>query len=59
VIDCCDPGTTFTPAREGAHFHRGLGIHGEAEDVVCSIRRLIDLVYLGEDRVSFWDFFCG
>jgi hypothetical protein len=30
VIDCCDQGTTFAPAREGTNFDGSFGIHGDA-----------------------------
>jgi len=30
VIDGCDQGTTFAPAREGANFDGGFGIQGDA-----------------------------
>ena len=46
-------------AAEWANFDCRFGIHGDTQDVVCCISSLIDLVHLGEDGVSFGDFFCG
>jgi hypothetical protein len=37
----------------------GFGIHGEAQDVVRCISRLIDLVPLGTEGVRCGDFFGG
>src|SRR5712691_1237896 len=49
VIGRRDEGAAFAPAREGAHFDGGFGVHRDPQDVVRRIGGLIDLVHLDED----------
>ena len=59
VIGRRDQGATFAPTRAGANFDGGLGIYGDASDVVRGICSLIELHPLVEDGVGCWHFFCG
>ena len=57
VVSGMDLHAVFPAAGEGANFDGRFGIHGDAQDIVRGISRLIDLVHLREDGVRFGDFF--
>jgi hypothetical protein len=59
VVGSFDVEATLPAPGEGANFDSRFGIHRDAQDVVCRISGVIDLGYLREDGVGFWDFFCG
>jgi hypothetical protein len=50
---------TLSPTGEGADFDDGFGVHRDPQDVVRLISDVIHVGDLREDRVGFWDFFCG
>lgn len=57
VVSGMDLHAVFPAAGEGANFAGRFGIHGDAQDIVRGISRLIDLVHLREDGVRFGDCF--
>ena len=59
VVGRIDLKATLPAPGEGADFHGRFRIHRDAQDVVCHIGGVIDLGYLREDGVGFWNFFCG
>jgi hypothetical protein len=59
VVGSFDVEATLPAPGAGANFDSRFGIHRDAQDVVCRISGVIDLGYLREDGVGFWDFFCG
>jgi hypothetical protein len=59
VVGSLDLKTAFPAPGEGANFDGRFGIHRDAQDIVCHISGVVELGDLLEDRVGFWDFFCG